>query len=52
MLYRHVFDKISTELRGILRASVNFADLPEFHGFAATLNITSPELCHLHYTNW
>ena len=24
MLYRHVFDKISTEFRGILRVFVNF----------------------------
>ena len=27
MLYRHVFDKISTEFRGILRIFVNFAAL-------------------------
>ena len=27
MLYRHVFDKISTEFRGILRVFVNFAAL-------------------------
>ena len=52
MLYRHVFDKISTEFRGILRAFVNFADLPEFHGFLTSRNTTSPELCHLHDTNW
>ena len=54
MLYRHVFDKISTEFRGILRAFVNFADLhePEFHSFATAPNIAIPELCHLHYTNW
>ena len=32
MLYRHVFDKISTEFRGIFRVFVNFADLPEFRG--------------------
>ena len=25
MLYRHVFDKISTEFRGIFRVFVNFA---------------------------
>ena len=54
MLYRHVFDKISTEFRGILRAFVNFADLhePEFHSFATAPNIAIPELRHLHYTNW
>ena len=34
MLYRHVSHKISTKLSGILRAFVNFADLPEFHSFA------------------
>ena len=49
---RHVFDKISTEFRGILRAFVNFADLPEFHAFATTRNTTSPELRHLHDSNW
>ena len=27
MLYRHVFDKISTEFRGISRVFVNFAAL-------------------------
>ena len=27
MLYRHVFDKISTEFRGILGVFVNFAAL-------------------------
>ena len=54
MLYRHVFDKISTEFRGILRAFVNFADLhePEFHSFTTAPNIAIPELRHLHYTNW
>ena len=52
MLYRQVFDKISTEFRGILRAFVNFADLPEFHGFATARNTTSPELRHLHDSNW
>ena len=31
MLYRHVRDKISTEFHSIMRAFVNFADLPEFH---------------------
>ena len=30
MLYRHVFDKISTEFRGIFRAFVNFGG---FRGF-------------------
>ena len=39
MLYRHVFDKISTEFRSIFRVFVNFADLPEFHG---SQNIRSP----------
>ena len=52
MLYRQVFDKISTEFRGILRAFVNFADLPEFHAFATARNTTSPELRHLHDSNW
>ena len=35
MLYWHVFDKISTEFRGIfvfLWISRDFVDLPEFHG--------------------
>ena len=41
MLYRHVFDKISTEFHRILPAFENFADLPEFHGFAIARNITS-----------
>ena len=31
---------------------MNFTDLPEFHGFATTRNITSPELRDLHYKNW
>ena len=52
MLNRQVFDKISTEFRGILRAFVNFADLPEFHAFATARNTTSPELRHLHDSNW
>ena len=43
MLYRHVFDKISTEFRSILRAFENFADLPEFHGTMTALNIRSPD---------
>ena len=43
MLYRHVFDKISTEFHGILRVFVNFADLPEFRGSATARNIRSPE---------
>ena len=46
MLYRHVFDKISTEFCSSLRAFVNFADLPEFHRFMTAQNITSPELRH------
>ena len=41
MLYGHVFDKISTAFRGILRVFVNFADLPEFRGSATTRNIRS-----------
>ena len=40
MLYRHVFDKISTEFCGILCVFVDFADLPEFRGSAR--NIRSP----------
>ena len=43
MLYRHVFDKISTEFHGIFRVFVNFADLPEFCGFASTQNIRIPD---------
>ena len=45
MLYRHVFDKIFTEFRGILGVVVNFAgfsDLPEFRGSATTRNIRIP----------
>ena len=52
MLYRQVFDKISTEFCGILRAFVSFTDLSEFHGFATVRNTTSPELRHLHDSNW
>ena len=44
MLYRHVFDKISTEFRSILRVFVNFADLPEFHGSATVQNIRSSDM--------
>ena len=32
MLYRHVFDKISTKFRGTLGVFVNFAGLPKFRG--------------------
>ena len=42
MLYRHVFDKISTEFRGFFRVFVNFADLPEFRGSGTARNIRSP----------
>ena len=42
MLYRHVFDTISTEFSSILRVFVNFADLPEFRGSATARNIRSP----------
>ena len=38
MLYRHVFDKISTEFRGIFCVFLNFA--------------ATYELRHLHFTNW
>ena len=47
MLYRHVFDKISTKFCGILCVFVNFAefwDLPEFRGSMTTRNIRSPVL--------
>ena len=44
MLYRHVFDKISTEFRGIFCVFVSFADLPEFHIAAIARNIKSPEI--------
>ena len=36
MLYRHVFDKISTEFRGILRVFVNFMG---FRGFTWILQL-------------
>ena len=52
MLYRHVFDKISTEFCSILCAFENFSDLPEFHGFATAQNITIHELRHFHHTDW
>ena len=42
MLYRHVFDKISPEFRGILHVFVNFADLPEFRGSTTMQNIRGP----------
>ena len=42
MLYRHVFDKISTEFGGIFRVFVNFADLLEFCGSMTTQNIRNP----------
>ena len=42
MLYRHVFDKISTEFCSIFCVFVNLADLPEFHGSATARNIRSP----------
>ena len=38
--------------RSILHAFVSFVDLLEFHSLATARNITSPELRHLHYTNW
>ena len=43
MSYRHVFDKISSKLGGILQVFVDFADLPEFHGTMTALNIRSPD---------
>ena len=49
MLYRHVFDKISTEFHGIFRVFVNFADLPEFHGSATVWNIRSPVIYKYQY---
>ena len=39
MLYKHVFDKISTEFRGILHVFVNAAG---FRGSATVQNIRSP----------
>ena len=42
LLYRHVFDKISTEFRGILCVFVNFTDLPKFCSSATAQNIRSP----------
>ena len=44
MLCRHVFGKISSEFRGILRVFVNFADLLEIRGSATARNIRSPAL--------
>ena len=49
MLYRHVFDKISTEFHGMFRVFVNFADLPEFHGSATVWNIRSPVIYKYQY---
>jgi len=49
MLYRHVFDKISTEFRGIFRVFVNFADLPEFRGCTTARNIRSPVIYKYQY---
>ena len=34
MLYRHVFDKISTEFGGIFRVFVNFAGFHRFTGIS------------------
>ena len=34
MLYRHVFDKISTKFRGIFRVFVNFAGFRGFTGIS------------------
>ena len=48
MSYRHVFDMISTEFRGIFSVLVNFADLPEFRGSATARNIRSPAKGILH----
>ena len=45
MLYRHVRDKISTEFHSIMRAFVNFAHLPEFHGFATARNVSQALSC-------
>ena len=44
MLYRQVFDKISTEFHSICHVFVNFADLPEFRGYAMVWNIKIPVL--------
>ena len=61
MLYRHVFDKFSSEFRGILHVFVNFAGFHSFTCFtwisrlcdrAKYQNPCYYELCHLHYTNW
>ena len=41
MLYRHIFDKISSEFCGILHVAVNFADLPEYCGSTTMQNIRS-----------
>ena len=39
MLYWYVFGTISSELRGILRDLMNFADLLEIRGSATAQNI-------------
>ena len=50
MLYRHVRDKISTEFHSIMRAFVNFAHLPEFHGFATAGNVSQALSCIIYIT--
>ena len=50
MLYRHVRDKISTEFYSIMRAFVNFAHLPEFHGFATAGNVSQVLSCIIYIT--
>ena len=50
MLYRHVRDKISTEFHSIMRAFVNFAHLPEFHGFVTTGNVSQALSCIIYIT--
>ena len=46
MLYRHVFDKISSAFHGILHVFVNFVEfrrLPEFRSSTIAQNIRSPD---------
>ena len=46
MLYRHVFDKISSAFHGILHVFVNFVGfrrLPEFRSSTIAQNIRSPD---------
>ena len=58
MLYRHVFDKISTEFRGIFRVFVNFAGfcgftwisrLPDHAKYQKPCFINNKKICYSHF---